>query len=188
MTAPVNVMTDVFACARRNCGIPQMHRARLGRAPCVSTLPDPLLSRTARLRAGTVGASFFAVPRARARILVVDDDPSVLRVVRRILATESFELLEADSAESAVALASQAVSPVDLLLTDVVLPPGNCEPMVRQLREMWAGLRVLYMSGYGADVVRRFGIREGAQILAKPFTPALLRQRVAEVLREGSVA
>jgi DNA-binding response OmpR family regulator len=116
------------------------------------------------------------------RILVVDDESAVRRIVRRILSAPPFEVLDADGVQPALDLASQMSDPVDLLLTDVVMPGGTGASLADALRAKWAGLRVLFMSGYTRDAMAMQGVAAEEAFLAKPFTPETLRDGVRRAL------
>jgi CheY-like chemotaxis protein len=116
------------------------------------------------------------------RILLVDDDPVLRRVARRILAGLPVEIVEADGIGSALDLASQMTQAVDLLLTDVVMPSGSGVTLAGALREKWNGMRVLFMSGYERSSIEKQGAVTDAPFLHKPFTPATLRDAVQHAL------
>jgi DNA-binding response OmpR family regulator len=117
-------------------------------------------------------------------VLVVDDDPTVLRMVARFLRDPGLEILLAGGSEAALGIA--AARPIDLLLTDVVLPGLDGPALAARVRERHAGVRVLFMSGYGAEILAKYGVAEGARRFApKPFTPELLRECVQRALAEA---
>jgi len=113
-------------------------------------------------------------------ILVVEDEPAVRRLVSRTLERAGYAVLVADSAASAAALWSR--TPVDLLLTDVVMPGVNGPELARRFRADRPGARVVFMSGYAADLIDRAAHEAEGVFLQKPFTPDELAHRVRQVL------
>jgi DNA-binding response OmpR family regulator len=92
-------------------------------------------------------------------------------------------VLAASGLPTALDLASRHPEPIDLLLTDVVMPQGSGRELAQQLRPLRPEMRVLFMSGYTNDaVVRRAGLTPGSELLEKPFTPDGLAARVRQVL------
>lgn len=120
-------------------------------------------------------------------ILLVEDDADVRRLTRVFLESGGYRVIE--SASSAEALASEAVQSgwIHLLVTDVVLPGGNGKALAEQLRLLHPNLKVLFMSGYTADIVSSRGVLEAdTGYLAKPFTRESLLAKVREVLATPS--
>ncbi|MCC6750367.1 MAG: PAS domain S-box protein [Deltaproteobacteria bacterium] len=116
-------------------------------------------------------------------VLVVEDEPGVREFVRRALMQHGYHVLEAPHAEAAMALMHEYHGPVDLLLTDVVLPGLSGRHLAVWLAERRPDLRVLYMSGYTEDtIVHRGVLNGGAPFLEKPFLSDTLARRVRQVL------
>ena len=116
-------------------------------------------------------------------VLVVEDEASVLRLVRRVLEAESMVVLSAQDAEDALLLSSRHDGVVDLLLTDVVMPGLNGLELAQRVMTERPHVRVLFMSGYADHaVVQRDIIDAGRPFLQKPFAPDRLVGRVREVL------
>jgi DNA-binding NtrC family response regulator len=116
-------------------------------------------------------------------VLVVEDEASVLRLVRRVLEGEGMVVLSAQDAEEALLLTSQHGGVIDLLLTDVVMPGQNGIEFARRLEKERPGTRVLFMSGYADHAaVQRDIIDAGRPFLQKPFAPDRLVTRVKDVL------
>ncbi len=115
--------------------------------------------------------------------LVVDDDPLVRRVAVRLLQKMGFRVLEAGDAEEALRThAAQRETPIELLLTDIVMPGDNGRTLARSLRARDAQLAVVYMSGYEADAFVDDADETGAPFVAKPFTEAQLKTAVKAAL------
>jgi PAS domain S-box-containing protein len=113
-------------------------------------------------------------------VLVVDDEAPLRRVTCRILSEHGYDVIEADCAESALAVWQERAGEIDLLLTDAMMPAGSGAELVDRLRAFRPALAVLLMSGYGGGVAGG----NGARVVGKPFsTPGLLRS-VREALGE----
>jgi CheY-like chemotaxis protein len=116
-------------------------------------------------------------------ILVVEDEASVRQVTLRALQLAGYRVFEATNLSEAVALTSVEKRPIDLLLTDLVLPDGNGGEVAQAITRLRPGIRVLYVSGHTDDAGLRRGISESKiEFLSKPFTPGRLVARVREVL------
>lgn len=119
-------------------------------------------------------------------ILLVDDDPSVLDVVRQILETLGFGVLAAPSGEEALGLARAHAGPIALLLADVVMPGLSGPETAARLRVARPETRVLYMSGFTTEVVQTRGLRDGDPLIVKPFGAEKVAQKIKEVLEYRS--
>lgn len=120
-------------------------------------------------------------------ILLVDDDPSIRRLLRRVLAPLGFRLIEAGSVVEASALLRSEV--FDVLLTDVVLPDGNGCALALDARALHPGLVVVYLSGYGRQILAKYGLVDpAARFVEKPFDGQELLDQVAGAVaaREGA--
>ncbi|MEO7034714.1 MAG: ATP-binding protein [Polyangiaceae bacterium] len=119
----------------------------------------------------------------RRTLLVVEDEVSVAKLVRRVLENAGFTVLLAHSAESAEALAAAHPGRIDLLLTDVVMPKVSGPVLADRLSHRFPGLLVLFMSGFTDDSLELNAVNGPARsFLQKPFTPEMLQARVFEVL------
>jgi two-component system, cell cycle sensor histidine kinase and response regulator CckA len=116
-------------------------------------------------------------------VLVVEDEPAARELVAELLRAEGYVVLLAEDGLQAVEMATHAHAPIDLLLTDVVLPKLGGRAAAERIQAIHPGIKVLYMSGYTDDEVSRQGVLEpGLVLLQKPFTPDDLTRRVGEVL------
>ncbi len=116
-------------------------------------------------------------------VLVVEDEASVLRLVRRVLEGEGLVVLSAQDAEEALLLSSQHAGGIDLLLTDVVMPGLNGLELAKRVGAERPHVHVLFMSGYADHaLVQRDIIDAGRPFLQKPFAPDRLIARVRAVV------
>jgi two-component system, cell cycle sensor histidine kinase and response regulator CckA len=117
-------------------------------------------------------------------ILVVDDDISVLTVVKCMLESSDYNVLLANDADIALRMAERDDLSIDLLLTDVVMPAVNGPDLAKRIQAIRPALKVLFMSGYtDSDVVRVRVLEEHALgFLPKPFTSDSLLETVNRVL------
>ena len=121
--------------------------------------------------------------RGTETILLVEDDQAVRALTRTLLEAKGYKVLEASGADEAIAIGTDPERPIDLLLTDVVMPEMGGSDLSSRLVVLRPGLKVLYMSGYTDDAVVRHGlVAEGARFLQKPFTPDVLARKLREVL------
>jgi len=132
----------------------------------------------------TAGAPTGETPRGSETVLIVEDVSAVRGVAREMLERSGYRVLEAANGDAALRLAARHSGPIDLLLTDVVMPGLSGRQLATQLSELRPRLRVLYMSGYTDDAVVNHGMLEpGIHYLQKPFTREGLARKVHEVLR-----
>ncbi|MES1259106.1 MAG: ATP-binding protein [Gemmatimonadota bacterium] len=128
-----------------------------------------------------------ATARATETILVVEDNPAVRKLAVRMLSPVGYTVLQADSGEEALALLAEKETPIDLLLTDLMMPGLGGRALAEQVRLTQPGLGVLFMSGYTSDdAVRRGVLEPGLAFIDKPFTVAALLAKVREVLNATS--
>jgi signal transduction histidine kinase/CheY-like chemotaxis protein len=123
-----------------------------------------------------------SAPRPAATVLLVEDEPLVLRVSARALTAAGFEVIGAESGQQALERARAHEGPIDLLVTDVVMGGMGGRELARALAADRPGIRVLFVSGYGRDVVLPAAdVNVGVDFLEKPFTPGALVERVSRL-------
>lgn len=121
--------------------------------------------------------------RASGTILVVEDEDMVRKIVCETLEAAGYQVIEARTPGEAVQLMTNLNAPIDLLLTDVVMPGMNGKQLYQMLEAIQPRLRVLYASGYTDNVIVHHGaLDEGLHFLQKPFTLQALRQKVRQSL------
>lgn len=123
------------------------------------------------------------LPGSHETVLVVEDADVVRAVLRTILQHHAYRVLEAATPAQAIEHSRQQSGPIDLLLTDVVMPDMSGPELARLLLADRPQMRVLYISGYADDTVMHHGLRHASMpFLQKPFTPESLLRKLREVL------
>ena len=121
------------------------------------------------------------------RVLLVEDEEEVLRITERLLLDLGFQVVATRNPEHALELVQQNVGPLDLVMTDVVMPGIDGPTLVERLRTLVPEVPVLFTSGYPADTLGEHGVwNERTHFLPKPFSRDKLEEKVEEVLQAGS--
>jgi CheY-like chemotaxis protein len=123
-------------------------------------------------------------PPSRETVLVVEDEPMVRELIRRVLETCGYDVHEAMHGDEALRIAEAHPEPIHLLLTDVVMPRMGGRELVERFRQRRPETKVLFMSGYTDDAMLRHGLAGmEAAFLQKPFSPQLLARTVEQLLQ-----
>ena len=124
------------------------------------------------------------IPRGRGEtILAVEDDAPVLGLARRTLEKLGYVVMTSANPVEAIAMAKEHDGEIHLLLTDVVLPEMSGKDLAGEISKIRPDIRVLYMSGYTANVIAHHGVLdEGVQFIGKPFTSQSLGRKVGEAI------
>jgi two-component system cell cycle sensor histidine kinase/response regulator CckA len=129
------------------------------------------------------------LPSGHETVLVAEDNASLLQVIRARLTERGYTVLVATDGEQALSLAATLETPVDLLLTDVIMPRLGGAELARQLVDRWPGLRVIFMSGYTDGALSTQGVlSENIVLIEKPFSGEKLARTVREVLDRNDPA
>lgn len=126
--------------------------------------------------------SLDELPAGSETILLVEDEPAVARLVCRVLGKCGYQVLQAADPSEAMRLASTHDGPIDLLLTDVVMPGTSGMELSRQLSQKQKHLKVLFISGYSDRVSEAMTHIEPDRLLTKPFSTASLVRTVRRSL------
>jgi PAS domain S-box-containing protein len=125
----------------------------------------------------------LVAPRGSETILLVEDEDVVRGLARQILEQAGYHVLDAPGGDEAIRLCRELRGPIDLLLTDVVMPETSGREVAECLTKLRPATRVLYMSGYTDDAIVHHGVLDSdVEFIQKPFTPIALAQKVREVL------
>ena len=124
-----------------------------------------------------------SVPRGSGVALLVEDEKGVRDLTREYLEMTGYEVLVAENGHTALELAAMHAGPIDLLITDIVMPGINGRELADRVSGTRPGIKVLYMTGYTDQaVVRRGVLSESGVLLQKPFTLATLASKLRELL------
>lgn len=121
-------------------------------------------------------------------VLLVEDEAPVRELLVRALESKGYNVQMASHGLDALELCGRTRPPLDLLVTDVVMPGISGPELVRRLESIYSGLKVLYMSGYAGEAIQKHGITEfgitefGVGFMQKPFTVAEFLSRVRDML------
>jgi two-component system cell cycle sensor histidine kinase/response regulator CckA len=116
-------------------------------------------------------------------ILLVEDSDVVRDVIAKMLESGGLTVLQASGGEEALALARRRDAPIDLLLTDIVMPEMSGLELADRLERERPDMRILFMTGYAEEVVVNEGILgKRRECIGKPFTPEQITKRVRKIL------
>ncbi len=123
--------------------------------------------------------------RGTETILLVEDEEAILHLGKRVLKGLGYVVLTAGAPSEAQRIAGEHAGPIDLLITDVIMPEMDGRRLADALLERYPDMRCVFMSGYTADIIARHGILEAGLIfLQKPFTPESLARKARQALDE----
>lgn len=118
-------------------------------------------------------------------VLVVEDEPALLTLNKRMLERLGYRVLAADTPGEAIRLAEENAGELHLVITDVVMPEMNGRDLVVKLQSLCPNLKIMFMSGYTADVIANRGVLdESVNFIQKPFSIHDMAVKVQKVLKE----
>ena len=133
-----------------------------------------------------VVADEHVVPRPRGggeTVLVVEDGDDLRPLICRLLAAAGYKVIVASDGNDALEVAARHAGRVDLLLTDLVMPVMTGDAVATRMRQLYPGIRVLYMSGYAKPFIGADGAQQADYpVLRKPFSRSELLVKVVEIL------
>ena len=123
---------------------------------------------------------------AKSTILVVEDEEMVRRLIKRVLSSVGYNVIETKSGPEALELLVNTGLVPDLMITDIIMPKMNGNELARQVLERLPALNILFMSGYSDNrIVVKTESNAAIPVLEKPFTLSGLIQQVNESLSKG---
>jgi two-component system cell cycle sensor histidine kinase/response regulator CckA len=123
------------------------------------------------------------LPRGTETILLVEDEPAIMKMGKIMLEELGYTVLTAGTPGEAIRLADEHSGKIQLLITDVVMPEMNGRELAKKLKGLYPNLKRLFMSGYAERGIVRHGVLdEGIHFIQKPFTMNALAETVREVL------
>jgi CheY-like chemotaxis protein len=127
------------------------------------------------------------IPTGNETILLVEDEPAILRMTRMMLERKGYSVLPAATPADALGIANASGGKIDLLMTDVVMPEMNGRDLAEKVTKIFPDIKLLFMSGYAADVITHQGVlEEGVAFMQKPFATNELAKKIREVLDNSS--
>jgi len=116
-------------------------------------------------------------------VLIVEDDDSLRKLARKTLQHHGYKILEAENGEGALRICKEHEGPIQLMITDVVMPKMGGKETAERLQPLHPQMKVIYMSGYTDDAIVHHGVlAPGLNFIEKPFTLEGLARKVREVL------
>lgn len=120
-------------------------------------------------------------------ILIVDDEPSVLRYIATVARNEGYDILQADGGDEALAICESEACCIDLMISDVAMPRMNGRALAECMNERHPGIPIIFVSGFPAsrELVKGLtarGYEGGYTFLQKPLKPHQLLRAIARAL------
>ena len=126
-----------------------------------------------------------SVEHGHETILLVEDEPMILKITIKILKRDGYTVLGARTPGEAIRLAREHTGDIHLLMTDVVMPEMNGRELAKNVLSIYPSAKCLFMSGYTANVIAHHGVLdEGVNFIQKPFSRADLAAKVRDVLEQ----
>jgi len=161
---------------------------RIYSEPDLGTVVTVLLPVTSQPPAAADQPSDALTGGAGETILVVEDEPAMREVTRRILARTGYSVIAAGNGQEAITAAA-TTDHIDVLLTDVIMPGMQGREVAERIRDHQPGTAVLYMSGYTQGILGAQGVLEPQiNLIEKPFTEASLLQKIRAIISNPGAA
>jgi CheY-like chemotaxis protein len=123
-------------------------------------------------------------PHGTETVVLVEDEPLVRELATAILQQQGYRVVTASNGDEALRIIQASPQgPVDLLITDVVMPGMSGKALAEQIAQLYPAIKILFISGYATDAITQHGqLSPGTNFLSKPFTRAALAHKAREVL------
>jgi len=127
--------------------------------------------------------TYVVIPKGNETILLIEDEKKVREITALMLKSLGYNVLEASNGDEAISIAKEYIKPIDLVLSDVVMPGITGFDMVDRIREKHPEIKVLFMSGYTDNVIVHHGIlKEGVNFIQKPFSLKAIAEKIRSIL------
>jgi PAS domain S-box-containing protein len=171
-------LATVYAIAKQLGGFVEVESAP-GEGACFSVFFPAIDAPASRIEQNSAAE----LPRGTETVLLVEDATAVRSVIRQVLERLGYTVLDAADGQVALEVAARHHGPIDLVVTDIVMPALGGRELAERLRQVRPDIRILYTSGYTDDAIVRSGVLDAAVVfLQKPFTPETLASKVREAL------
>ncbi len=175
-------LATVYGIVKQNNGFINVYSE-----PANGTTFSIYLPRTTEAKEAQEASEDELPPTGAGNILLVEDDEMVLQITRGMLESIGYSVTAVGAPGDALSLFEKLESPVDLVITDVVMPAMSGKELRNKLLEIRPETKVLFMSGYTADVIAHHGVlEEGVHFLQKPFTIKSLAGKVSDVMAKSA--
>ncbi len=149
----------------------------------IFTLYLPRFAGTTGGQAATETPAETLLAHGHTTVLLVEDEPTILEMITRMLKNQGYVVLGANSPGEAMRLVREHSGEIQLLMTDVVMPEMNGRDLANNLSALYPNLKCLFMSGYTADVIAHHGVLDpGVCFLQKPFSVNQLADKMQQAL------
>ncbi len=174
-------LSTVYGIVKQNNGFISV-QSEMGRGTTFTVC----LPRTDTATAKPTRESHDSLQPGSETVLLVEDETHLLHLTQSILERLGYTVLMAETPEKAVAIARSHQGAIHLLMTDVVMPQMNGRELKDRIARLQPAIKVLYVSGYTADIIANQGVlQEGVHFLQKPFSAQILATKVREVLERS---
>jgi PAS domain S-box-containing protein len=172
-------LATVYGIVKQNSGFINVH-SDPGHG---STFRIYLPRHVGEIEAGMEKSPAAPSPRGDETILLVEDEPAVLDMVKLILEQSGYTVLASSTPLDAIRIASDNFGDIHLLITDMIMPEMTGRDLMKRLTSIGPGLKCLYMSGYSDNVITHQGkLEKGVNLIQKPFSNQELVAKVRHVL------
>jgi two-component system, cell cycle sensor histidine kinase and response regulator CckA len=173
-------LATVYGIVKQNDGFIHVH-SEVGKGSTITIY----LPRHSGPIEGAVLREAKAPPGQGKTVLLVEDEPAIMRMVQAMLKRLGYHVLAAASPAQAFQLAEQHDAAIDVLLSDVVMPEMNGREVAERISRLFPKVKTIFMSGYTADVIAHRGVlEEGTRFIQKPFSARDLGVKIGRVLDE----
>ncbi len=172
-------LATVYGAVKQNNGFINVY-SELGRGTAFTIYLPRHAARTEPL---PKQAPVQTVPCGHETILLVEDEPAILKMTTIMLERQGYTVLAASCPAEAISLAREHAGRIDLIMTDVIMPDMNGCDLAKNISSICPSLKRLFMSGYTADIIAQHGaLDEGEHFIHKPFSLKALAEKLRESL------